>query len=188
MLSPGPASATRRPDWRQYCLVTLLISLLTLGLTCLVVWTERQREVERVEAELSNLALLLVDDVSSLFGRTESLIHSADNYYADAMTHGAVDATRFNAFLDKQLQQIPAAHGVMVLGRDGVPRFGSYSTRSDISLADRAYFIKAREGRERGLIFDGPFMARGADIRVLAMTRRLDNPDGSFAGVVVVTL
>ncbi len=188
MSSPGPAVAVQRPDWRCYLIVTLLISLLALGLTGLAVWTERQREEARAEAELYNLALLLVDDVSSLFARTESLIHSADNYYTDAVSQGGIDATRFNTFLDRQLQQIPAALGVMVLGPDGVTRFGSRSTRLGISLADRAYFSKAREGRERGLIFDGPLQARGSDVWVLVIARRLDNPDGSFGGVVAVTL
>lgn len=188
MSSPGPAVAFQRPDWRRYFIVTLLISLLALGLTGLVVWTERQREDARAEADLYNLALLLVDDVSSLFARTESLIHSADNYYTDAVAHGGIDAARFNTFLDRQLQQIPAALAVMVLGPDGVARFGSRGTRFGVDLADRAYFIEAREGRGRGLIFDGPLQARGSDVWVLVVARRLDNPDGSFGGVVAVTL
>ena len=33
MSSPGPAVAVQRPDWRCYLIVTLLISLLALGLT-----------------------------------------------------------------------------------------------------------------------------------------------------------
>ncbi|MBL8434456.1 MAG: PAS domain-containing protein [Zoogloea sp.] len=188
MSSPGPAVAFQRPDRRRYFIVTLLISLLALGLTGLVVWTERQHEDARAEADLYNLALLLVDDVSSLFARTESLIHSADDYYTDAVAHGGIDAARFNTFLDRQLQQIPAAMGVMVLGPDGVARFGSRSTRFGVNLADRAYFIEAREGRGRGLIFDGPLQARGSDVWVLVIARRLDNPDGSFGGVVAVTL
>ena len=188
MSSPGPAVAVQRPDWRRYFIVTLLISLLALGLTGLVVWTERQREEVRAEADLDNLALLLVDEVSSLFARTESLIHSADNYHADALSHGGVDAARFNAFLDKQLQPIPAALGVMVLGPDGVTRFGSRDTRLGVNLADRAYFSSAREGRGTGLIFDGPLVTRGSEVQVLVIARRLDKPDGSFGGVVAVTL
>jgi hypothetical protein len=97
----------RRPDWRQYVLVTLLITLLALGLTGLVVRSERLREAERAEADLHNLSLLLADDVGTLFARTESLIQSAENYYLDAATHGGIDAGRFNAFLDRQRLQVP---------------------------------------------------------------------------------
>lgn len=188
MLPPAPALPARRPDWRQYVLVTLLITLLALGLTGLVVRSEHLRESERAEADLHNLSLLLADDVGTLFARTESLIQSAENYYLDAATHGGVDAGRFNAFLDRQLLQVPEALTVMVLGPNGAPRFGSHGTRVDVDLADRGYFIKARDGSARGPIFDGPFIARGSQTWVLVMARRLDNPDGSFAGVVAVTL
>ena len=188
MSSPGPAPAARRPDWRQYCLVTLLISLLALSLTSLVVWSERMREAERAEADLHNLSLLLADEVGTLFARTESLIQSAENYYLDAASHGGVDAGRFNAFLDRQLSQVPEALAVMVLGPGGATRFGSQGTRVDVDLADRGYFIKARDGRARGLVFDGPFQSRVSRTWVLVMARRLDNPDGSFAGVVLASL
>jgi PAS domain-containing protein len=121
MLPPAPALPARRPDWRQYVLVTLLITLLALGLTGLVVRSERLREAERAEADLHNLSLLLADDVGTLFARTESLIQSAENYYLDAATHGGIDAGRFNAFLDRQRLQVPEALTVMVLGSNGAP-------------------------------------------------------------------
>ena len=58
------------------------------------------------------------------------------------------------------------------------------------SLADRAYFTEQRDHPDAGLFVSGPFRSRRASDGgwVIALSRRISRPDGSFAGVVVGTL
>ncbi|MDE1181519.1 sensor domain-containing diguanylate cyclase [Paraburkholderia sp.] len=55
-----------------------------------------------------------------------------------------------------------------------------------IYLGDRDYFTVHRQSADRGLFVSGPFVPTqtGRDVSI-ALSRRLSNPDGSFAGVVV---
>jgi diguanylate cyclase (GGDEF)-like protein len=55
------------------------------------------------------------------------------------------------------------------------------------NFADREYFQLHRTNTDAGLHISSPFSARNGEY-VIALTRRLSRPDGSFSGVVVGTL
>ena len=72
-----------------------------------------------------------------------------------------------------------------VLDKDGLVRYGKGIPRGGaVSLADRAFFIRARDSAAAGIIVDGPLAARIRQQDVIVLARRLNAPDGSFAGVV----
>ncbi len=80
--------------------------------------------------------------------------------------------------------------GVMlVIGADGdiavdaqalPPRKGNY--------ADREYFTVHKARRDVGLYIGRPLVSRLTGERMLPFSRRINNPDGSFAGVALATL
>ena len=56
------------------------------------------------------------------------------------------------------------------------------------NFRDRDYFTAHRERRDLGLYISQPFISRLEQVPEIAFSRRLEHPDGSFAGVVVGTL
>ena len=60
------------------------------------------------------------------------------------------------------------------------PRKGNY--------ADREYFTVHKARRDVGLYIGRPLVSRLTGERMLPFSRRIDNPDGSFAGVALATL
>lgn len=73
------------------------------------------------------------------------------------------------------------AGGVIVAASDhGVVSPQSFSTRD--------YFLVHRAGSDIGLFISRPFLSKISNEWTLGLSRRLANPDGSFAGVVVGTL
>jgi diguanylate cyclase (GGDEF)-like protein len=58
-----------------------------------------------------------------------------------------------------------------------------------VNLADRDYFIAQRDAAHVGLFISRPFVPRvGPQEASIGLSRRLSNPDGSFAGIVVGTM
>jgi diguanylate cyclase (GGDEF)-like protein len=55
------------------------------------------------------------------------------------------------------------------------------------NLSDRAHFLIHRRDRDAGLYISQPVVGRVSGHWTLQFTRRLNHPDGSFAGVVVVS-
>jgi diguanylate cyclase (GGDEF)-like protein len=75
---------------------------------------------------------------------------------------------------------------ILIVGADGNVRYDSRTVNpSDANLADRDYFKIHRYDDNVGLYIDRPINSRTTFIPVVCFSRRLSNPDGSFAGVVV---
>ena len=57
-----------------------------------------------------------------------------------------------------------------------------------MSVADRAYFIHHRDNLDPGLTISPPLVSRLDNQVSIVLTRRIDRPDHSFGGVVVISL
>ena len=56
------------------------------------------------------------------------------------------------------------------------------------SIADRGYFRTAQSRRDQGLLIGEPVVGRLVNRLIIPVAKRLEKPDGSFAGVVVTAL
>ncbi|QHJ00797.1 diguanylate cyclase [Xylophilus rhododendri] len=59
---------------------------------------------------------------------------------------------------------------------------------SNISIADRAYFIHHRDNLDPGLTISEPLLSKLDNQAVIILTRRIDLPDHSFGGVIALSL
>src|SRR5262249_33810156 len=72
-------------------------------------------------------------------------------------------------------------HGDVVAdSRTTAPHFDNRGTRE--------YFKAHLNSDQAGLYISRPFMARSVDSPVVTLSRRLSNPDGTFAGIVAASL
>ncbi len=58
----------------------------------------------------------------------------------------------------------------------------------EIPMAEEAFFRALRDHPDLGLVISGPIVGRTTSDPVLALARRITDPDGGFAGIVVATL
>ncbi len=175
------------PLWLLHVLGAVLVSVLIVALTALALWQESERYRERAEVSTRNLSILLSSEVNQLIVRTDTLIQSAVFYYGDSVSRGKIDKARFNDYMEKKLSLVPEVLNLRVIDKDGILRYGT-GELAPVSFADRAYFRHARDNPSAGLIFEGPLFTRLTRKWALLMTRRLNNPDGSFAGIVIANV
>jgi diguanylate cyclase (GGDEF)-like protein len=75
-------------------------------------------------------------------------------------------------------------HGILYIDEGGIVRLDSREAfPKPVSHADRDYFQYHRLQKDSGLHVSRPFVAESA--QVISLSRRVSNPDGSFAGVVM---
>lgn len=79
-------------------------------------------------------------------------------------------------------------HGIFVYAADGRWLASSLSGTRQGDNSDRAYFQHHRTHASRDIYVGHPVRSRSTGVWVLPISRRLDNPDGSFAGVALVTI
>lgn len=100
-----------------------------------------------------------------------------------------LDRPRLHALLRQQVQIMPQLHGLFVYGADGTWLATDHSvTAPKANNADRDYFIYHREHTGRQIRIGSVVKSRSTEELIIPISRRLNFPDGSFAGVLLGTI
>jgi hypothetical protein len=125
--------------------------------------------------ELNVLGALDKADVS-----LTAVVHEAQRQLAI----GAIDEENVNAYLARRLTQLPQLDGLRLADEAGNVRCGTdLSVAKPVNIADRSYFRLLRERPDAGLIMSEPMLGRTNGKWGIVIARRVDRPDGSFAGI-----
>ncbi len=159
-------------------------------MACLVAveaWQEKQRYRERATVATRNIAGLLDGHLSDVVDKIDVILRDANDHYAEQ--RGRQNAAELSAQLQRHQALLPEVASLRILDRNGFIRYGGGIPAGDpISLSDREFYIRARDDPASGLIVSGPVLSRVSQQWVLVFARRLQAPDGSFAGVIYANL
>jgi len=166
----------------------LLIGLSLGGLAAWGSWQEREHQLDDAETTTTNMARALAQ-------HAEGTILGADNIVA-----GLVDMvqrqnryhmpnTELHGFMASRVAELPMLDSLWVLDRNGHPVVSSQPMLAmGVNYADRQYFGYHREIADGGPYVGPVVRSRSTNDWVLTVSRRLNNEDGSFAGVVVAAI
>lgn len=180
------SGAPRSRRWDR--LILIGTAVVTIGMTALTAWTIEDAHRVRSEHAIQtseNLTAALGHDIQRnleiydlslrnvIDGLNQpDLAHTTPAVRDRALFDGAASAEGLGAIL-----VVDDTGRVMIDSRATATRHGS--------LADRDYFTFQRDHPNAGLYLGAPSRSRTDGIWVMAMSRRFNHPDGSFAGVVV---
>jgi len=175
--------------WLPYALSVVFISVLVVSLAFLAVIQEKQRYRERAKTATENIALLLDTHISDVLDNVDSDLKATVLFYNSEAARGPIDASRLNAFIQQLDDQQNNFESLRIVDKDGYLRYGKgIPLDKPINSTDRPYYQQARDNPDAGLIFFGPVQSRISNKWVVVMARRLNAPDGKFAGVVYASL
>ncbi|HSG24258.1 MAG TPA: PAS domain S-box protein, partial [Azonexus sp.] len=98
---------------------------------------------------------------------------------------GGIKTREIEAFLAKQNTHIPESLGLQISDAAGTTRHTeSNLPANEVSITDRPYFTRLRDEAKAGLVVSSPLAGRSSVKPVIVLARRLNKPDGSFAGTV----
>ncbi|ARJ64724.1 hypothetical protein WV31_03075 [Magnetospirillum sp. ME-1] len=133
------------------------------------------RHTAHLLAETAATNLLAIDKV--LLGTSEV---AAQQGRADALL----------PFLRRQLAETPVARALLVIGPDGISRVATNlpDPYKPVNLSDRPYFRHHLDGTASPLFISSVIQSRNDDRWIMVLSRRIETPDGRFAGVVAATI
>jgi hypothetical protein len=105
----------------------------------------------------------------------------------DGADRGA-ERVRLQLHLKNMASQVEELHALFVFGADGRWLMTSQDRTLAHNNTDREYFQYHLKHRDRGVHVGQPVRSRSTGDWVLPVSRRLDHPDGSFAGVALGTI
>jgi diguanylate cyclase (GGDEF)-like protein len=145
-------------------------------------------EVEGREAR-ETAAAASAELASSFSAHIAKTVHDADVVVRWVKYEYERSPATFNvvAFERQGLIAADTALQVTIVGANGEVLQTTTPPARPVNLADRPHFIIHKINPDVGLYISQPVLGRVSHHWTLQFTRRLNNPDGSFAGVVVVS-
>lgn len=164
------------------------ILLINLFVVVLVVFSLRQSKVqyeERATVTTQNLAQMLEEYIDGSFDKVDILLLTAVNEIESRIAGGSFDRRELNEYLSRLSAQLPELAALRMLNAKGEVAYGTgLKEVPATSAADRDYYISLRDEPKAGLFISRPLVSRISGKWVIMLARRVNRPDGSFAGVV----
>ena len=181
----------------SYSLATVAGAIGIFGFSCLIalsLYEDRQGRTEHARRETENIARVLEAHSLAAFQKIEILLaETAGDLIPDDLrgrperTSPRVEA--MNRLLKSRLARVPEAGVLQVANEHGDYVFSSLSPVPDVNIADRPFFLQQKERTDGGMVISEPLLSRtlgGAP--AVSLSKRINHPDGSFAGVVNVVV
>ncbi|KVW91079.1 sensor domain-containing diguanylate cyclase [Burkholderia cepacia] len=169
--------------------IGVVIACALMGLCVLQLFQSRHDALERASETSRNLGLIAERDIERNFElydlSLQALILGLQRpdvmAAAPALRRGVLFNHAMNAsFIGSQLV-LDASGNIILDSSSNVPRHGNF--------ADRKYFTVHRDNPNVGLYVSDPFASRLRDgTPSIALSRRISNSDGSFAGIALIAV
>jgi signal transduction histidine kinase len=193
MSTPISSSAGRRPlldtPSRQVAGAALAIAAAILVLFALAQWQSYERTLARAERDTRNAALLLAEHAARTFDGIEDTLRAVGRLRGDVVR----GIYRSQASIHIHLKTLQGGSPIL---RE-VGWFDAYGERvatsrqldpPRISVAEDELFLALRDSRTRDLHVSAPVLAANGAAWEIGVSLRLENLDGSFAGVAAGTI
>ena len=183
----GPARRGGMPMRRiTLILVAAAVCLLVSAVAGVSQLQDRARRVEAAHREAATLARVLAEQTDGEIRATDLVLLSiAEGLRRDPNLPEHDPA--FEDSLRHLLGHLPAVRALFVIGPDGFILQDSDRDTPRRNLADRDYF-EAQIQPGRGLFIGQPLISRSVGTWFIGLSRRVETPQGGFAGVAAAAL
>jgi len=151
-------------------------------------WNARESELQEMNVATSNLAQGMAQQANDTLKLADSILFGmVERIEYDGVT--PLGLQRLHQYLVDRVAQSPQFNGIHFFDENGVWRAGSRAQAlPHKNNLDREYFVFHRSHTDLGLHIGSPLVSRISGNWVIPLSRRVNHPDGSFAGVAVIAM
>jgi PAS domain S-box-containing protein len=171
-------------------------AVLFVGIVCLALatlegwreWTSYNADLDEAEMQSFNLAKSLAQHADDTFEIADTvLVGMVERVETDGTSPAAL--ARLGRLLADRVAEQPRLSNLFIYDEDGRWLANSLPQQPvSLNNSDRAYFQHHKSSSDRKPHLGPPIQSRSTGQWVVTVSRRLNHPDGSFAGVVLATL
>ncbi|MDD2926243.1 EAL domain-containing protein [Rhodoferax sp.] len=186
-VSRFPNNVTKGAEfWRRLVVVALgVVALGTyIGLGLIGLKQSYDRELEFVHRSQDNFAKVLEEHARSSIEKIDTVLMASQLRLNAAFAGEAMDLVTINAALAKYLGLIGESQSLRVTDKNGRFIYDASGNLATATIADREYFLRSMADDSARLIISEPLFARITKNWVITLSRRINDPQGDFAGLV----
>ncbi|MFJ3058849.1 diguanylate cyclase [Herbaspirillum sp. NPDC087042] len=151
-------------------------------------WEARQAHLESARIYSGNIAKALARHAYDVFQATDGLLLDVGDRINTVGIH-STQLTQLLPVLRRLSAEMPQLDGLYVYDAEGNRVVSSSPPRiAGANNSDRDYFIYHRDHTDPRPLIGKALISRSTGHWIIPMSRRLNHPDGSFAGVLLATL
>lgn len=165
-----------------------LVIVMFVGVEGWRAWRDYQQAFANANDSVTNLTRATAQHAEDAIRQVDVLTDAlAERIEGDGLAN--LDVKRTHGLLVQQAMIMPQLDGLFVYGPDGQWRVTDKTNPpAGVNNADREYFVYHRTHSDRRVRIGEVISSRSTDELIIPVSRRLDNPDGSFAGVLLGTI
>nr|WP_315595782.1 sensor domain-containing diguanylate cyclase [uncultured Cupriavidus sp.] len=181
-------------NWRAWqpeiiLAASLLVVVLIAAIGGIALWQMRDDALTRARADSANLALTLERSISRNLQSYELSMHGLIDGIKDPEIMGLPVSLRQMVLFDRSINAEDLGSLLATDERGNLVLDSRSTPPRPVNVGDRDYFKVHQQSPKAGVFISRPFQPRmTAEGSSVGISRRLDKPDGSFAGIVVGTL
>ena len=174
---------------RRITLITVLANLCFYGLAGFALYQSWVRDEERARLLTQNLAHVFALQIGEAIDKIDLTVFTTADEVEQQLSRGGINAVALNAFIARYRVRVPALDGLRVVNAQGENAYGTDVNQARLtSVADRDYFQRLRSDPQAGVIISAPVLGRVSHKWSIIFARRINQPDGSFAGLAYGTI
>jgi signal transduction histidine kinase len=165
------------------------VALLILGAGAafgLNAWQAYSNEIDRVTRDNIAAAHTLEEQTARTVQSVDLVLSGLADFFRLRTDYERPGSTAIYELLRRRLAQTPELYAIFVTDRDG--RLVYHTDAADpkpLDLSGRDYFVAQRDDPTQRLKLSKPFFGRLGNRWYVGLSRRIEDDDGNFAGVVV---
>jgi PAS domain S-box-containing protein len=150
-------------------------------------WISYRYSRVATDREIGNIANAFAERTAWTLQAVDLLLLDTARWYgSDGLE---ISPQRLDAALAIRTAGVPQVRQVMIVDSQGNQRFRSRELSTPTqNVSDRSYFIAQRDGTAQGLFMSEPLVTRSEGRAGVVLSRRLDDANGNFAGVVTAVV
>jgi PAS domain S-box-containing protein len=169
----------------QLVVGVVLINLFVSLIVGLILYQNHRQYEASAENMTHSLAHVLESRLTGILEQIDLAMLAVSDEATHQLASGKINGEQLNAFLTRQQQRLPQVDSLRVADEQGIVKYGlGVPLGSKVNISDRQYFIDARVRNNAKPVVSEPIFARINKKWVLPIARRINRPDGSFAGIV----
>lgn len=173
---------------RALTLLILVVCLSLIAFTMVLGWKSRMEWLNHAKTATENLTYSIAQHAEATLNQTDTVVLDiVERMEREIRKEG--DLTYLKTVLVNKVAQQPQLHGLFVY--DDTGRWIVHSqptTPMGANNSDRDYFQYHRSHTARTVHVGAPVRSKSTGEWIIPVSRRLNGPDGRFAGVVLATI
>jgi len=161
----------------------LVITLVFFSLAGLSLYQSRIHHEQRVFVTANNLAGLFGQSIGNIIKKIDGLLLEMVDDIEQSMAAGGIDSDEMDRLIARHLAYVPELRHIRMADGKGEILYGI--SRAGVSVSDRDYYVRLHDDPKAGLVISKPISSRVDGEWVLVLARRVNGPDGSFAGALL---